>query len=71
MIFVTMSIIFYVSESKIDHLDSLLTWFFGCMTTVVCGYLGIATFDESDYNAKKNNKKMLIHLRRLSFFRDI
>jgi hypothetical protein len=47
MLFVTLAILFYVPDSKIDHLDSLLTWFFSCMTAVVLGYCGFATLDDN------------------------
>jgi hypothetical protein len=51
----TLLLMFAVSETKIEALSSVIDTVFFCLSTIVLGYLGIATFDDSNVMKHKEN----------------
>ena len=55
MLGLTLLLMFVVSETRIEVLSSIIDTVFFCLSTIVLGYLGIATFDDSNVMKHKEN----------------
>jgi len=57
MLIVTFCMLFYVKESRLSSLDSVVTWFYTAMAAIVGSYVGFATFDQKWRDRAEIDKK--------------